>query len=177
MQKYTDTQTMKFIVMSEHVGFIPSNIIQCSEILPIPRPTKTNYNKCFHNTLPKNVVLKDITNCKNIILKMDQIDQNKQICDKLIYQINNYNNLKYMEFRDNIYDIFIYNLDISECVWYILETLILKKSITNEIEFDKILYKTYSFLKYYNNNYRPIYHLESYLFYLISIIHEIPVLP
>lgn len=177
MQKYTDTQTMKFILVSEHVGFIPSNIIQCSEILPIPRPTKTNYNKCFHNTLPKNVALKDITNCKNIILKMDQIDQNKQICDKIIHQINNYKNLKYMEFRDNIYDIFIYNLDISECVWYILETLILKNSITDEIEIDKILYKTYSFLKYYNNNYRPIYHLESYLFYLISIIHEIPVLP
>lgn len=177
MQKYTDTQTMKFILISEHVGFIPSNIIQCSEILPIPRPTKTNYNKCFHNTLPKNVALKDITNCKNIILKMDQIDQNKQICDKLIHHINNYKNMKYMEFRDNIYDIFIYNLDISECVWYILEMLILKKSITNEIELDKILYKTYSFLKYYNNNYRPIYHLESYLFYLISIIHEIPILP
>jgi len=175
MQKYTETQTMKFILVSEHVGFIPSNIIQCSEILPIPRPTKTNYNKCFHNTLPKNVALKNITNCKNIILKMDQIDQNKHICNKIIHQINNYNNLKYMEFRDNIYDIFIYNLDISECVWYILETLLLKKEITNDI--DKILYKTYSFLKYYNNNYRPIYHLESYLFYLISIIHEIPVLP
>jgi hypothetical protein len=26
-------------------------------------------------------------------------------------------------------------------------------------------------LKYYNNNYRPIYHLESILFYLITKIH------
>jgi len=35
----------------------------------------------------------------------------------------------------------------------------------------EIMLKTYSFLKYYNNNYRPIYHLESYLFYLMRIIH------
>ena len=106
---------------------------------------------------------------------MDQIDQNKNICDKIIDQIQEYDKLKFMEFRDNIYDIFIYNLDIAECVWYILETLILNKKIVNNI--DNILYKTYSFLKYYNNNYRPIYHLESYLFYLISTIHEIQILP
>lgn len=175
MQKYTDTQTIKFILVSEHVGFIPSNIIQCSEIVSVPRPTKTNYNKCFHNSLPKNIDLKTITNCKNIQIKMDQIDQNKNICDKIIDQIQDYDKLKFMEFRDNIYDIFIYNLDIAECVWYILETLILNKKIVNNI--DNILYKTYSFLKYYNNNYRPIYHLESYLFYLISTIHEIQILP
>jgi len=175
MQKYSDTQTMKFILISEHVGFIPSNIIQCCEILPIPRPTKTNYNKCFHNALPKNMELNTITNCKNIQIKMDQINQYKYICDKIINQMKDYTNLKHMEFRDSIYDIFIYNLDIAECIWYILETLILNKNITNDI--DNIFYKTYSFLKYYNNNYRPIYHLESYLFYLISIIHEIPILP
>jgi hypothetical protein len=75
-----------------------------------------------------------------------------------------------MDFRDNIYDIFIYNLDIAECVWYILETLILSKKIVNNI--DNILYKTYSFLKYYNNNYRPIYHLENFLYKIINLVNE-----
>jgi hypothetical protein len=35
-----------------------------------------------------------------------------------------------------------------------------------------ILKKTYTFLKYYNNNYRPIYHLESIMFYIINKVHK-----
>ena len=34
-------------------------------------------------------------------------------------------------------------------------------------DMSSILIKTYTFLQYYNNNYRPIYHLEHYIFYLI----------
>ena len=78
--------------------------------------------------------------------------------------------LKFSKFRDLLYDIFIYNLDITNCIWYILINLIeLNKIKSNNMS--EILLKTYNFLKYYNNNYRPIYHLESYLFYLIRIIH------
>ena len=40
------------------------------------------------------------------------------------------------------------------------------------IEGNKILNKTYRFFQYYNNNYRPIYHLESYLLYLILATNE-----
>jgi len=29
----------------------------------------------------------------------------------------------------------------------------------------------FSFLQFYNNNYRPIYHLENYLYSLINKIH------
>ena len=83
------------------------------------------------------------------------------------------NNLKFLKFRDYLYDIFIYNLDITDCIWYILETLINQKRIKRD-NLSGVLLKTYSFLKFYNNNYRPIYHLESYLFYLISIVHEYP---
>ena len=34
-----------------------------------------------------------------------------------------------------------------------------------------IYIETFSFLQYYNNNYRPIYHLENYLYSLINKIH------
>ena len=49
-------------------------------------------------------------------------------------------------------------------------TLIAQNKI-GKTDVSVILLKTYEFLKYYNNNYRPIYHLESYLFYLTSVIH------
>jgi hypothetical protein len=37
----------------------------------------------------------------------------------------------------------------------------------------KILKKTHTFLKHYNNNYRPIYHLEHFFYYMLVIIHDI----
>ena len=94
----------------------------------------------------------------------------KIICDKIVKEMVNINNLKFLKFRDNLYDIFIYNLDITDCIWYIMTNLINQDHIKRD-KLSLIMIKTYNFLKYYNNNYRPIYHLESYLFYLISIIH------
>jgi len=49
--------------------------------------------------------------------------------------------------------------------------LIERKKIESE-NISAILVKTYNFFQYYNNNYRPIYHVENYLFYLVSLIHK-----
>jgi len=95
----------------------------------------------------------------------------KVICKKIINNIINVKDIQFLKFRDILYDIFIYNLDITECIWYILSTLIEEKKITIN-QLTNILIKTYNFFQYYNNNYRPIYHLENYLFYLIKIIHN-----
>jgi hypothetical protein len=75
-----------------------------------------------------------------------------------------------LKFRDLLYDIFIYNLNITECIFYILSTLIKEKRIKEEY-FTDIMKQTYSFFKFYNNNFRPIYHVELYLYYLIKIMN------
>ena len=36
---------------------------------------------------------------------------------------------------------------------------------------EDVFTRLYKFLKLYNNNYRPIYHLESFIFYLCIKIH------
>ena len=46
-----------------------------------------------------------------------------------------------------------------------------KQKPNREKDMTDILIKTFSFLQYYNNNYRPIYHLESYIFYLSKKVH------
>ena len=83
----------------------------------------------------------------------------------------NINELQFLKFRDILYDIFIYNLDITDCIWYILSSLVDQKKIKKE-DLSNILKKTYCFFQYFNNNYRPIYHLENYLFYLVKVIHH-----
>jgi hypothetical protein len=108
---------------------------------------------------------------KNIHASITQLMKPYEItCNKIIDEILNIENLKFIYFRDLLYEIFIYDLDITDCMWYILNVLINKKLI-NKNDITDILIRTFTFLQYYNNNYRPIYHLENYIFYLISKVH------
>lgn len=160
---------LKYIILTEQISFIPNNIISCCEVISIPKPTKTNYKKISNN---KQITdFSNINNIKTLHSGITQLMQpHKIICDKIIEDIIDVQQLKFSIFRDKLYDIFIYNLNISECIWYIIITLINKKHIPAN-QLSNILIKTYTFFKYYNNNYRPIYHLESFIFYLITIVH------
>uniref|UniRef100_A0A6C0KPU2 Uncharacterized protein n=1 Tax=viral metagenome TaxID=1070528 RepID=A0A6C0KPU2_9ZZZZ len=162
---------IKFILLTEEVSFIPDSILNCSEIIPISRPSKNSYIKCLNKKLPNDLNLENITNIKYLQVNVPELMfQYKIICDKILKDMIEIKELKFLKFRDLLYDIFIYNLDITDCIWYILTNLIKLNKIKRK-DFSSVLLKTYSFLKYYNNNYRPIYHLESYLFYLVNIIH------
>jgi hypothetical protein len=91
-------------------------------------------------------------------------------CNKIINQIIDIDNLKFNKFRDLLYEIFIYDLDITDCIWFILNILVERNKLTKD-DISDILTRTFTFLQYYNNNYRPIYHLENYIFYLISKVN------
>jgi len=175
MQNNNDSNIdIKFILITEEISFIPDNILNCCEVINMSRPTKISYEKCCKTKFPPDLKIENITNIKNIHINSNELMYpHKIICDKILKEMLDINNLKFLKFRDYLYDIFIYNLDITDCIWYILETIINKKLIKRN-NLSNTLLKTYSFLKFYNNNYRPIYHLESYLFYLISIIHGYP---
>ena len=172
MQKNNDTSVnLNFIIITEELSFIPDNILNCCEIINISRPTKTSYVKCVKTKLPAKLKPENITNIKILhIYNEDLMLQYKIICNKIIYNLININELQFLKFRDILYDIFIYNLDISDCIWYILSSLVEQKKIKKE-HLSNILIKTYCFFQYYNNNYRPIYHVENYLLYLAKLIH------
>jgi hypothetical protein len=160
---------MKFIIITEEISFIPNNILNCCEITSMSRPSKNMYSKCI-TTIPKGMKETNIMNIKNLHTSVSELAiPHKIICDKIVKEIMN-NEIKFINFRDILYDIFIYHLDITECIWYINYELIKTNKIKSH-QISKLLIKTFSFLQYFNNNYRPIYHLESYLFYLINIIH------
>ena len=163
---------LKYILVTEEISFIPDNILNCCEIVHVSRPSKAAYNKCLKCKIPNDMVIKNINNIKNLHSSInDLMVPYKIICDKILNEMINVNDLSFLKFRDLLYDKFIYNLDITDCIWYIISSLVKQKKVKQE-DMSAILKKTYSFLQYYNNNYRPIYHLENYLFYLTSLIHE-----
>ena len=161
-----------FFIISEHISFLPDNIIKCCEIIHIPRPSATTYNKCIQITPKrKKLPLSEITNIKNLHSDDLIMDHYKIITDKILHVILHVEEeFKIVVFRDLLYDILIYNLDINQCVWYITTTLILSNKIPQKNVSD-VLMNMYKFFKYYNNNYRPIYHLEYFFTYIIQVIY------
>lgn len=232
--KLMPNMCIRFIIITEHISFLPNNILNCCEKIAVSKPTKQNYIDILlsgqpprdtfspviprtstptidvddddseeeHDICPHELFIRQITETYPVIT-LEQYHQAKNtinemaeknvlnlkelrllthttpenlpkdifniICDNIIEEITNSQTLVFTTFRENLYDILIYNLDITECVWYILTHFIRIGVITDTTE---ILSNTYTFLKYYNNNYRPIYHLESILFYLLLEVRK-----
>ena len=163
---------LKFIIITKEISFIPDNILNCCEIINISRPSKLSYSKCVKNKIISKIKPENITNIKLLHVYNEELMlQYKIICNKIIDNLVNISELNFLKFREILYDIFIYNLDISDCVWYILYSLVEQKKIGKE-KISEILIKTYCFFQYYNNNYRPIYHVEKYFLNLASIVHN-----
>ena len=184
---------LKFFILTEHISFIPTNILNSCQIISVKRPNKDEYkimmninseksnNKTTVNNgidLLNNIELEGILNLKEsryfpLINNTEEIPKDifNIICDNIIQEMSKKEQLSFTDFRDTLYDILTYNLDVTECLWYILRYFI-ENNYLNSQDITDILDKSYYFLKYYNNNYRPIYHLESIMFYIINKIHK-----
>jgi len=201
-----------FIIITENVSFLPNNILQACHIVNVCRPSKNEYKKIPQlekGTIIDMIDSNEIINIKELYSFTNITDEQQipkdifnVVCDNIIREILNHKKLTFSGFRDVIYDILVYNLDMVECLWYILYYLITfhscnfsglcptklvtfstplvyekstepnQQKILSYQDISDILKKTHSFLKYYNNNYRPIYHLESMLFYIIVKLYH-----
>lgn len=188
MQQYNSNISsihISYIIITEHVSFLPLNILNTCKMINISRPTKEQYIKLLElecsiqlSTEKININLENIEDLPHLKELFSVINNEETItnistkktfyliCDNIIKHIINYDKLSFTNFRDVIYDIFIYNLNVADCIWYIVSYFIKKYNIPTEI-ITNIILKSYSFLEYFNNNYRPIYHLESFFIYII----------
>lgn len=197
-KKLFNNIVVKFIILTEHLSFINNNILDICNILYYSKLSSNIYTKIANNENKKyinkrnNLDIDNINNIDNInILKHIQLNKtenienikniNISICKKIINTItNSVNEINYINIRNILYDLLIYNLNIYNSIYYILENIILIK-INNNKKLNKninkefinnILTYTLNFFKLYNNNYRPIYHLENYILYIIKEFNE-----
>ena len=105
MQQNTTTSiSLKFILITEELSFIPDNILSSCEVINVSRPSKTLYNKCLKIKLPNNIVLENITNIKNLHTANIQLAHpHKIICDKILDSMLAIDDLKFLKFRDLLY--------------------------------------------------------------------------
>jgi hypothetical protein len=185
-----DHVTLKFIILTDHISFIPDNILQRCKRIPFKRPSYSAYNKCLKSiaTTPytttvdiiketpmritSKYALDTITNIKALKTNIIELtNPHENICNYIVDIIQSPDNeLKYDELRECLYDLLTYDINIQECVWFILRRLLMEGSLLPEMMND-IMIKTYIFLQYFNNNYRPIYHLENFVLLLVCKIH------
>jgi hypothetical protein len=223
MQQYNHPQLniqIKFIMLTEHLSFIPNSVINNCRIISIGSPNsnsfieiasslekkplyqlvnrvdspqivtaQTYYDRISNlksrkssdvdkiKSCMESIDLRGILNLKEIqsfsIIKDGDFPKDvfNTICDNIIEEILSPNKLVITDFRDTLYDILVYNLDAADCLCYILGYFIKSGSLLKN-DISDILKKTHLFLKHYNNNYRPIYHLESIFFYILNKIHH-----
>ena len=183
--------TIKYIIITESISFIPFKIINMCKVLHFSKLNKKIiYGLCNKNnrqffkhlnstntsTIDSTKQLYNKVNNPNIFSYLDisnnlkYIENHKSICDTYIELITNSNyNIK--NIRTLLYDILIYHLNCHECFYYIIKTLIQKELIL-DTKISDLIYNSLIFFKNYNNNYRPIFHLESFTLYLIELINE-----
>jgi hypothetical protein len=219
---------LKYLIITEHLSFIPNNILSSCEIISVKRPDREKYIELIGamqlhkprkyvksspedpatNTvnveedftqkignlrnngytdaakaIVENTAVNEIVNLKELryFSKLASIDTVPAdifniVCNNIIEQLLAPSKLVHAQFRDALYDIFVYNLDVVECVWHILCNLIENGHLNGESISD-VMTRSYNFLKYFNNNYRPIYHLESMFHYMIIKINGYNELP
>ena len=92
-----------------------------------------------------------------------------RIFDDIIEIIRNPCGVKYSVIREHLYTLLSFNIDIHNFVWYTIRELI--PDLSSE-KLRNVLFNIYEALLLYNNNYRPIYHLEKIVIILRKHIHE-----
>jgi hypothetical protein len=185
---------LTFILLTEHVGFIPDRILNTCLFLPVSRPTKDKYkrmmetNKTFFLGMPEKDLGKtefyqmineidcnSLVNNKEIhILKRAKTinDLPRNLIDittqNIILQLSFPQNLQITEFRNLLYDLFIYQVDVPESICLILYFFIENNRFSSKELISSVIRQLFIFFQYYNNNYRSIYHLESILFFILN---------
>jgi hypothetical protein len=195
--------TLKFILLTEHISFIPINIQDLCKTLYYSKLSYSNYMKLSNANNKKFLVSKQkidantdkltppfISNISSInLLKYidinteneNMINHKRSICDKIIHIIVSTNmkdpKISYNNIRNILYDLLINDLNFYDCTYYIIDGIIRKKIEMSGGNIDtgfitKILERVCLLFKYYNNNYRPIYHLEAFILYLIKLVND-----
>lgn len=188
--KYREVQ-LYFILITEHISFLPDCILEHCSILRVSRPNQeailqccqTNKIKDGASTVLLHVPIEGIVNIKEVysfslLTSTEEIpvDHFNLVCDTLIQEMlklkQGEQSHPLTQFRDYLYDILIYNLDGLECIWYIYQYFVKHGHIDITGQSNKDFMRNFvTIVKQYGNNYRSIFHLEHAIFCILAILH------
>ena len=176
MQQYNNSFLpfqIRYILISEQVSFIPNNVMNLVKTVNVKRPNDDIYYDYLK--VPRDIDKSFVLNLKESkLLNLVKEDQEVPdeifdiICGEIKKKMDNFKKTTLSEFREQIYDILVYNLDFVEVLWEILSQYV-QEDVIKSSDLEQIIEPIYGQIKQYNNNYRPIYHLENILLNIVKI--------
>tara|TARA_Y100000992_G_scaffold217784_1_gene150575 strand:- start:363 stop:1175 length:813 start_codon:yes stop_codon:yes gene_type:complete len=139
---FLNTDRIHFIFSTTNISFICDKILQETAIKKIKKTTP--------NIQQPNIE-KYIDELANFIM----VDKNKS----------------FFELRELLYKILVFNIKIHDFLYELLVVLIKNEYIVFS-QINNVLKEYTKFVSKYNNNYRPIYHIESYIVSLINLKND-----
>jgi hypothetical protein len=152
-----------YIINTEHVGFIPNDIISRFHIVPMRRVMKKIINRKHYSDNLKILHMPVLKQYNNI----EYID-NKYINNIIDYLEKNKTTFEFKVLREHIYNLLVFQCDIDDAIWKLYSHF-----STNIKESDtiSIINEIYKFFKLFNNNYRPIFHLEKIILFIFQKVN------
>lgn len=147
---YIQTSTIKFILISEAVSFLPYHIISKCKIIPVKIPSTALLEECK----PDIHYLKQRLSTDSVF--------------KTIYEYITTTTFTPNQLREQLYSILIFDMGVEKLINFLLLQLQM-----NTEQRSKMVEETISFISFFTNNYRPIFHLERYIYSIIKIIHKL----
>ena len=169
---------IKYIIITESINFLSDNIFNRYKLINLERPTKSSYVKILGYKLDKNDDINNITNIQDIkkksfnmesSYKFKNLDINKNIAQEIIDLIKNKKDFGFLKLRELLYEICIFEVNVEILIFNIIKEL-KNENLLNDKDINNILIENYKFLLLYNNNYRPIYHLEKIILYISVLL-------
>lgn len=165
-QSFLDSpKSIRFILLSEHISFIPQHILNFFQIIPFTYNNENESDKDKTSMIMETTML----NKKNILYDTCKFVSVEKYYVKIVKNLEKIFNEKisFIQVRNYLYEILIYQMDFCK-IFVHLFTIILSKNYKIE-NTHKFLIQVYPFFYQYNNNYRPIYHLEKIIYHFIEL--------
>ena len=171
----TSNRHMKvsYVILTNSTSFIPRDILKRCVIVGVPRPIKQSAS--FFNSVskPASIMMSNnLRKWKDNILGTQQDLIVRDIVNIITSIQPNKSGFDFIMLRDRIYDINVMGQNPCSVVWSVLNKLLADDRIP-EGRSGEVIDETTKFLELFSNNYRPIYHLERYIYFLATIINEL----
>jgi len=140
--------SVKYIFLTESISFLPETLLSKCKILSIPRPSPNLY---------QNAGLIPSSN-----LKTQTEIETKPLFIKILTSLHT---CTMSELREDLYSILIFDLGVEAFVYYLITTI-----PATPLQRSFMVKESILFLQYFNNNYRPIYHLEKLMYAILYIL-------
>lgn len=146
-----------FILITNSINFIPISILNLFKIIPV---SKTDFLKGTSMNMKMMIEVKDITDKLDVIVE----DLYQEMMDR--------DHIHFNDIRTKLYNLLVFNHSLTDFVEKMSKKIIMSMELSNN-QGDSLIVANQRFLFYFQNNYRPIFHLESYFYTLLKIIHEL----